>query len=534
MQMRLVNLIVTSLIIANAAFGQTIPAPSSPPSTSVGKYTAKIYSDEARARLAMTPREGKSGLVPGCEGPDALKQFPFVKINEYNGEEYVGEFKTPKGKLWADRRNTIRVCIDPTLLTEDAIYSQGDISMVAQLGDRAISVEGYAEVGKNFEKFQPAVVRTVQYALNYGTIVQLTQEALDASTSNLAMSTQAQVVSDVFALLLDGSESTLATARITDVSETELKAHLKALRDAIKAFTTISKDATANAAQVDAAIAATKTRLASLEAELLEAVTAEADIAANPNSDAIKKQAARTRTVELSNLHLQLRTDLKTLQARKNNLANADALRTEAAGNLRAALSRTLKIFSLAPKPAVEKIVQFTSTLRAGQIYLRKEDAKRGDVLRVLLLHFHPDFKADGKTANGSPSTETLAEIYIDEFGWKSDVVDSFLLVRSADKKISNFKGAAGASLLWSYRPRAKNSYSFNRTLTPSIGANVSYLDFDPDKEIEIGAGIIFGIFQNSIHFGYGWNLNYDGKHRGYSFLGFSFGKIQDKLTGKQ
>lgn len=532
--------VISSLIVAISLQALTAQAqtstttPSKPPDPKQAEHTAQSYSTTIREFLLRPFDSKKPALVPGCESQVSLKQFPFVKINEYSGEAYVGEFGTPKGKFWADRRNTIRVCIDPTVLTEDAIYSQGDISLAAQLGDRAVSVEGFAEIGKNFEKFQPAAVRTVQYALNYGTIVQLSREALGAANAKdyEVMAARSQVVADVFSGLLETPQSALATARITEISETELKTHSVALRDSVKNLAIILKDSAANAAQVDAAIAATKTRLEAVERELLSAVSAEADVAANPNSDAKRKEAARVRTVELSALHLQLRTELRALQTRKGTIADAAAAIKKAVENLESSVKRVQQVFKLGPDAAAPAIVRFTSTLRAGQIYLRKEDAKRGDVLRVQLLHFPPEFKADGKVANGAPVIETLAEIHIDEFGWKSDVVDSFLLVKAMDKKLSNFKAAAGASLLFSYRPRASASHSVVRTLTPSVGANVSYLDFDPDKDFEVGAGVVFGLFENQIHFGYGMNLNYDKAHRGYFFVGFSFGKIQEKLTG--
>ena len=73
--------------------------------------------------------------------------------------------------------------------------------------------------------------------------------------------------------------------------------------------------------------------------------------------------------------------------------------------------------------------------------------------------------------------------------------------------------------------------------LQPSIGVNISYLDFNTTKDIEIGTGLQLGLFRNKVYFGYGVNLNLISPRDApnYFFLGFSFAKLSDlfKDAGK-
>jgi hypothetical protein len=128
----------------------------------------------------------------------------------------------------------------------------------------------------------------------------------------------------------------------------------------------------------------------------------------------------------------------------------------------------------------------------------------------------------------------TLAELEVEEFGWQRGVIDSFLLVKRLDEpegdtlSPSNFKGAPGASLLWRNRRRPDKARFANRIFDVSFGFNVSYLDFDTEKDIEVGAGPVFGFADDQIVVSAGWNLNGDSK-RFYVGVGFSFAKIKEK-----
>ena len=192
-------------------------------------------------------------------------------------------------------------------------------------------------------------------------------------------------------------------------------------------------------------------------------------------------------------------------------------------------------------------------------IDLGKSGAKVGEVLNIYLT-----WVLDRKKDSLSPRLP-IGKYYLRETGWKTEVSDMFSLVKRireanvADPtKISpsNFKGSGGAVLMWTYRgedrglkieqkvnskDRTDTTYSvkqrrrFINFLQPSIGLNVSYLDFSIDKDVEIGTGIQFGLFRNKIFFGYGYNLHLispKGQQPRYFYIGFSFAKLDDLFKG--
>jgi hypothetical protein len=79
--------------------------------------------------------------------------------------------------------------------------------------------------------------------------------------------------------------------------------------------------------------------------------------------------------------------------------------------------------------------------------------------------------------------------------------------------------------------PKTRRKNKIGNFLQPSIGLNVSYLDFSTDKDVEIGTGLQIGLFRNKIFFGYGVNLHMispQNQAPTYIYLGFSFAKLQD------
>ena len=56
-------------------------------------------------------------------------------------------------------------------------------------------------------------------------------------------------------------------------------------------------------------------------------------------------------------------------------------------------------------------------------------------------------------------------------------------------------KGTPGVSLLLTYRRDGSDTNKLANFLEPSIGANVSYLDFSTDDDVEVGAGLVLGFF---------------------------------------
>ncbi|MBV4359916.1 hypothetical protein [Pinibacter aurantiacus] len=182
-------------------------------------------------------------------------------------------------------------------------------------------------------------------------------------------------------------------------------------------------------------------------------------------------------------------------------------------------------------------------------IDLGKSGAKNGEVLNVYITWIL-DSKRD---SIGNSPRLPIGKYYLRETEIKMEVADMFALVKRVNESTvdqskvspSNFKGSGGAVLMWTYQKKDKGievtknkngEYEVsrkNRFLNfwePSIGFNVSYLDFDTEKDVEIGTGLQLGLFRNKIFFGYGVNLHMISPSQAptYFYVGFSFAKLSD------
>ena len=139
----------------------------------------------------------------------------------------------------------------------------------------------------------------------------------------------------------------------------------------------------------------------------------------------------------------------------------------------------------------------------------------------------------------------------VTEFGLNARLLDTFLLLkrRGVDAteekdgvKNINFRPAPGVLFGWVYTSRES---AFARAVAPGFGYVVSFTDwndpaFDPASgqfatgtdanKIEIATGPAFTLFDNTLQFSFGWNLNVS-QDRTYYAVGFSFFKLSDKLT---
>jgi hypothetical protein len=183
-------------------------------------------------------------------------------------------------------------------------------------------------------------------------------------------------------------------------------------------------------------------------------------------------------------------------------------------------------------------------------IDLGKSGASSGEVLNVYITWIL-DPKKDSL---GNSPRLPIGKYYLNETGWRMDVADMFAMIKRVDERKadpatlspSNFKGSGGAVLMWTFNkedrglrisPGSNGKYNTSRKnrfvnfLEPSIGLNVSYLDFSTDKDVEIGTGLQLGIFRNKIFFGYGVNLHMlspKNQSPGYFYIGFSFARLSD------
>ncbi|MEI9946089.1 MAG: hypothetical protein WDN26_17935 [Chitinophagaceae bacterium] len=201
-------------------------------------------------------------------------------------------------------------------------------------------------------------------------------------------------------------------------------------------------------------------------------------------------------------------------------------------------------------KPVLDKLSKIAGEyiyglLTFGIIDLAKNDVKEGDKLYLSVKWKNRgDFMQDSLRRKDEVSLP-IGIFNIEQTGWSTNVSESFYLIErikeplgTADPNLSpsNFKGAAGVSLMRTYNyaePEDGDNKRFLNWLQPSIGINLSYIDFYTTKDLELGLGFQLGIFKNSIYLGYGVNLN--GIRKGernasYFMLGLSFVNIAQKV----
>jgi len=159
-----------------------------------------------------------------------------------------------------------------------------------------------------------------------------------------------------------------------------------------------------------------------------------------------------------------------------------------------------------------------------GTIDLKKSTALEGDQLYIYLI------LTDPQDPNMKPIELPVSVFEVTALGWKFfKVSDSFNLIHSnynTDDSTesfvsSNYKPVPGVSLLTSFAGNEKGD--FWNILYPSIGVNLSYLDFYSNKDVEIGLGLIAGLFNNKLFFNIGYNLQASKKKSLYWGVGFSF-----------
>ncbi|HMR00390.1 MAG TPA: hypothetical protein PKE39_15310 [Ignavibacteria bacterium] len=189
---------------------------------------------------------------------------------------------------------------------------------------------------------------------------------------------------------------------------------------------------------------------------------------------------------------------------------------------------------TIQPNIDLEEIIKelIFSTYFYGTIDLKKSTALEGDQLNIYLI------LTDPQDPNMKPIELPVAVFEVTALGWKFfKVSDSFNLIHSnyntddsTDSFVSsNYKPVPGVSLLASFAGNEKSD--FWNVLYPSIGINLSYLDFYSNKDVEIGVGLIAGLFNNKLFFNIGYNLQASKKKSLYWGIGFSFVNLLNTLV---
>jgi hypothetical protein len=136
--------------------------------------------------------------------------------------------------------------------------------------------------------------------------------------------------------------------------------------------------------------------------------------------------------------------------------------------------------------------------------------------------------KLELETDDGGMKRTYIKRFLISEYGWKLEFPPSVLFIKrihepkdSTGKEInpSDFKPAPGGSMLFTYKPKGGLG---NQLLGLSFGLNVSLLDFEVDKNLELGVGFVIYWPNRLVGAGYGWNLHASEK-KSYWFISLDF-----------
>ncbi|MFI5172189.1 MAG: hypothetical protein ACHQFW_07340 [Chitinophagales bacterium] len=174
-------------------------------------------------------------------------------------------------------------------------------------------------------------------------------------------------------------------------------------------------------------------------------------------------------------------------------------------------------------KENIKRIIY--SRLVDGNISLSALDINPNDVVRIYLIWNN----AKGiNTSENYPIELPIGEFTVRNLGFYGDISESILFIKRVEQPLtpetspSNFKPAPGFNLLLNYGGSKYGNNGVFTFLKPSIGINVSLIDFDTTENSEMGAGFVLGLFNNQVFANAGWNLNVPTQPFYWS-LGFSF-----------
>jgi hypothetical protein len=508
------------------------------PATSTNRATA------AKTEATATRTTSSARNSVDCQTVKPLPTLPFLTVAEYDGTENISVDAWEKpGRLHVDADSLLILCVDASALDADPDYARKKISFEARIGSRAVEVQNYTEVGKPTDAVRVGLrsislpeLRTFMRRVGSArgavgsVLISRAQDVLDSLTASTANDAVSEATSDI----LQTSISDL-TARREDLASDLIA--IRAARTSIESLEPRRPQLLTSSQQATASLQAARTALEqALTVEDIAAARLQTVTAANGTPQEIADaqtalQAARTARAAREQVTSNAATEAESRNRALTELDEQIRAGVESEARVRASIVETIaalaKLF-----PPREQDLRTAATLSSevpnGYINLRTQDAKVGDTLYIN-LRVYPSENAT------TYRTVPLPPLYIRDFGFATNVSPSFMLVKrssepAANTQTSNFKGAAGISLLFSHRARRSETrwVVFNGL---SAGINVSYLDFDTTQNLEVGAGPVFGLFRDRLHVGAGWNLNVPGD-RFYYYVGFGFADIQNRNTG--
>jgi hypothetical protein len=488
----------------------------------------------------------KKTAANDCMTVRPLPTLQFITLAEYDGTNNVSLDAWKKaGRLHVDDGSLLIVCVDPQRLDAHPDYAQKMISFEARIGSRAIEVQNYTEVGKQTDAVRVGLrtvmlpeLRTFMWRVNAitssddPTIVTKSEEVLES----LSYVTSTATLRDATSLILGTSGGELSSLRQTLHRAVEL---LRQASSSMESTSSRLPRARQQALDATAALRQAETLLQAARSTEQEARDTADRLRGTPaiSDEEIAKAEARVQSAgsERATREQNLRVAAQDSETRNRTLAEmqaeygaAEAAERQSRSTISAAIQALRKRFP-AREEDLRTAVNLSSEVPNGFIDLRSQDAKAGDVLHINMRVYSDESATTYRTV-------PLPPLHIRDFGFATRVSPSFLLVKRSSEpeeatNSTNFKGAAGVSLLFSHTARSVDRF---RRLANGIsgGINVSYLDFDPSQNLEIGAGPVVGLFRDRVHAGFGWNLNV-ASNRFYYYLGFSFADLQGNRAGE-
>lgn len=175
--------------------------------------------------------------------------------------------------------------------------------------------------------------------------------------------------------------------------------------------------------------------------------------------------------------------------------------------------------------------------LHYATIDLHKAGARPGEMLYVY-VKLYDSVRREKDQKNGSVKVLEIGRYELKGTRWNTKVADSFFLVDRLNEEAANqnnlspssFKGAGGGSFLATWLNDGETAkHGLINTLQPSLGINVSYVDFSISDSFEVGVSGVLGLFNNRVFIGSGINLNLwgqDAKSPYFWSIGLSFANL--------